>query len=161
MTVPARRAPRPEDLPRLRIPTDPRLAPNAASAAFVVQEVAAGHDGYHTAIWRIELDAGRPRPGAEPQRLTTAGRHDTSPRFSPDGRTLAFLSDRRVRVEEEPGAPKDREDAVQVHLLPLDRPGEGRRLTDLPRGVTGFAWSPDCDSPGGGLELPGCRSRRR
>ena len=47
--------------------------------------------------------------------------------------------------EEEPDRPtdaKDREDVVQVYLLPLDG-GEARRLTDLPRGVTGFAWSPD------------------
>ncbi|TMD28867.1 MAG: S9 family peptidase, partial [Chloroflexi bacterium] len=43
---------------------------------------------------------------------------------------------------EMPGAPDDREDGDQVHILPLDG-GEARRLTDLPRGVTGFAWSPD------------------
>ena len=36
----------------------------------------------------------------------------------------------------------EREDTVQVHLLPLDG-GEARRLTDLPRGVEGFEWSPD------------------
>ena len=48
-------------------------------------------------------------------------------------------------IEEEPDRPtdaKDREDVVQVHLLPLDG-GEARRLTDLPRGVSGFEWSPD------------------
>jgi dipeptidyl aminopeptidase/acylaminoacyl peptidase len=49
-------------------------------------------------------------------------------------------------VEEEPDRvatdSKDREDATQVHLLPLDG-GEARRLTDLPRGVEGFEWSPD------------------
>ncbi|MFI5199697.1 MAG: hypothetical protein ACHQXL_04930, partial [Candidatus Limnocylindrales bacterium] len=44
-------------------------------------------------------------------------------------RALAFLSDRRLAVEEEPAASKDREDSVQVHLLPLDEPGEARRLT--------------------------------
>ena len=38
--------------------------------------------------------------------------------------------------------PKDREDGNQVYLLPLDG-GEARRLTDLPRGVDGFEWSPD------------------
>jgi len=80
--------------------------------------------------------------GAPPRQVTLGVRHDTHPRFSPDGRTLAFLSDRRPVTEEEPDAPKDREDGTQVHLLPLDG-GEARRLTDLPRGVTGFAWSPD------------------
>jgi len=84
-----------------------------------------------------------PSDGSTPPRQATIGvRHDTTPRFSPDGRSLAFLSDRRPVTEEEPEAPKDREDATQVHLLPLDG-GEARRLTDLPRGVDGFAWSPD------------------
>src|SRR6185369_3392086 len=67
-------------------------------------------------------------------------------RFSPDGRTLGFLSDRRPLVEDEPDrTPVDgaeREDETQVHLLPLDG-GEARRLTDLPRGVDRFEWSPD------------------
>ena len=70
-------------------------------------------------------------------------KHDRSARFSPDGRTLAFLSDRRLQVEEEPTADaKTREDGQQVHLLPLDG-GEARRLTDLPRGADSIEWSPD------------------
>jgi len=139
-----RRPPRPEDQYRLRIPTDPRLSPTGDAVVFTLQEAAPAHDGYRTAIWRVPLANGGSRDGAPAERLTTAGRHDSHARFSPDGRTLAFLSDRRAQVEEdEPEVPKDREDAVQVHLLSLDRPGEARRLTDLPRGVTDFAWSPD------------------
>jgi Tol biopolymer transport system component len=65
---------------------------------------------------------------------------------SPDGLTLAFLSDRRTLIEEEldrsAPAGSEREDTLQVHLLPLNG-GEARRLTDLPRGVEGFEWSPD------------------
>jgi dipeptidyl aminopeptidase/acylaminoacyl peptidase len=143
VTAPALRPPRPDDQPRLRIPTEPRLAPDGDLAVFVLQDVAAAHDAYHSALWSVRLDGGRPIAGEEPRRLTTAGRHESAPRFSPDGRTLAFLSNRRVHVEEEPTAGKDREDSVQVYLLPLDRPGEARRLTDLPRGVTGLEWSPD------------------
>ena len=59
---------------------------------------------------------------------------------------LAFLSDRRTIVEEEPTRPAEpakREDATQVYVLSLDGGGEARRVTDLPRGVTGFEWSPD------------------
>ena len=79
-----------------------------------------------------------------PRQLTLGAKHDGHARFSPDGRTLAFLSDRRHLVEEEPdaGDTKEREDGSQVHLLSLDG-GEARRLTDLPRGVDGFEWSPD------------------
>ena len=133
------RAPRPADLSRLRIPTDPRLSPDGRLAVVTLKTVAPLHDGYRTALWAVPTDGGPAR------QLTLGARHDRHPRFSPDGRTLAFLSDRRPIVEEEPDRPADaadREDGTQVHLLPLDG-GEARRLTDLPRGVDGFAWAPD------------------
>ena len=60
-----------------------------------------------------------------------AGRSRSSP--------TAARSSRRSRAH---SSTKDREDSGQIHLLPLDG-GEARRLTDLPRGVDGFEWSPD------------------
>ena len=131
------RPPQPEDLYRFRIPTDPTLSPDGKLVAFAIQTAAPGRDAYRHAIWLAPADGSAP-----PRQVTLGVRHDTHPRFSPDGRTLAFQSDRRPVTEEEPDAPKDREDGTQVHLLPLDG-GEARRLTDLPRGVDGFAWSPD------------------
>jgi acylaminoacyl-peptidase len=131
------RPPTPEDLYRFRIPTDPHLSPDGSLVAVTVQAVAAGRDAYRHAIWLVPADGGAPA-----RQVTLGSRHDTGPRFSPDGATLAFLSDRRPLVEEEPDAPKDREDGTQVHLLPLGG-GEARRLTDLPRGVDAFEWSPD------------------
>ena len=133
MTRPAR----PDDLYSLRIATDPRLSPDGRWVAFTVQTSAPRRDGYRHAIWLVAAD------GSSPARQVTLGaKHDRHPRFSPDGRWLAFVSDRRLVAEELPGAPDDREDGDQVHLLPLDG-GEARRLTDLPRGVRGFEWSPD------------------
>ncbi len=132
------RIPRPDDYYRFRIPTDPQLAPGGERVAFTVQTVAAGRDGYRHAIWSAPFDGSAPA-----EALTIGSRHDSTPRFAPDGRSLAFLSDRRLAVEDEPAAAKDREDGIQVHLLPLDRPGEARRLTNLPRGVEDLAWSPD------------------
>ena len=131
------RPPSPEDLYRFRIPTDPRLSPDGSLVAMTVQSVASGRDGYRHAIWLAPADGSAP-----PRQVTLGARHDTRPRFSPDGTLLAFLSDRRPLVEEEPDAPKDREDGTQVHLLPLAG-GEARRLTDLPRGVEAFEWAPD------------------
>ena len=131
------RPPTPEDLYRFRIPTDPRLSPDGALIAVTVQSVAPGHDGYRHAVWLVPADGSAP-----PRQATLGARHDTHPRFSPDGASLAFISDRRTLVEDEPDAPKDREDGTQVHLLPLAG-GEARRLTDLPRGVDAFEWSPD------------------
>jgi dipeptidyl aminopeptidase/acylaminoacyl peptidase len=145
--LPMPRPPRPDDLSRLRVATQPRLSPDGSLVTFVVQTVAPGQDGYRDTIWVVPADGSRPA-----RQLTIGAKHDRQPRFSPDGRTLAFLSDRRLAVEEDPAAaqdpaaaardPKGREDAVQVHLLPLEG-GEARRLTDLPRGVTGAEWSPD------------------
>jgi dipeptidyl aminopeptidase/acylaminoacyl peptidase len=134
------RPPTPQDLARLRIATEPRLSPDGRLAAFTVKSVAPGRDGYRTAIWLVPTDGSRPA-----RQVTLGTKSDHHPRFSPDGRTLAFLSDRRLTVEEEPKLSKDgkdREDGTQVHLLPLDG-GEARRLTDLPRGVEAFEWAPD------------------
>ena len=131
------RQPSPTDLSSFRIPTDPVLSPDGALIAFSLQTCAPGRDAYRHAIWVVPAEGSAPA-----RRLTIGARQDTSPRFSPDGRTLAFLSDRRPLLEEEPDAPKDREDGTQIHLLPLDG-GEARRLTDLPRGAGAFEWSPD------------------
>ena len=91
------RAPRPDDLYRLRIATEPRLSPDGRIAVVTLQTVAPGFDGYRQALWLVPTD----RSGA-PRQLTLGVRNDRHPRFSPDGRTLAFISDRRSIVEEEP-----------------------------------------------------------
>ena len=128
----------PEDLYRFRVATDPRLSPDGSRIVFTLQTVAPSKDGYRQALWAVDVD------GGEPRQLTRGSKHDHAARFSPDGRTIAFLSDRRPLVEEEPeaGDAKTREDLTQVYLLPLDG-GEARRLTDLPRGASRAEWSPD------------------
>jgi acylaminoacyl-peptidase len=128
----------PEDLYRFRVATDPRLAPDGRLVVFTMQTVAPLRDGYRHAIWAVDAD------GGEPRQLTLGSKHDRAARFSPDGRTIAFLSDRRHQVEEEPAAgdPKTREDGQQVYVLPLDG-GEAWRLTNLPRGADRAEWSPD------------------
>ena len=135
------RPPRPDDLYRVRVATQPRLSPDGRMAVITLQTVAPGFDGYRGALWAVPTDG-----SSAPRQLTLGVRHDQDARFSPDGRTLAFLSDRRALTEEEPDRSRadgeDREDLTQVHLLPLEG-GEARRLTDLPRGVKGFEWSPD------------------
>jgi dipeptidyl aminopeptidase/acylaminoacyl peptidase len=69
--------------------------------------------------------------GARSVRLTSSKSSEASPRWSPDGRYLAFLSDR-----------DDAREVDQVWLL--DRSGgEAERITDLPGGVSDYAWSPD------------------
>ena len=85
----------PEDLVRFRIPTDPRTSPDGRWAVFTLQSVAPKRDGYRHAIWLVPTDGSAPA-----RQLTLGANHDRQARFSPDGRTLAFLSDRRLFVEE-------------------------------------------------------------
>ena len=95
------RAPRPEDLYDLRVPTELELSPDGRLVAFSVKAVAPGKDGYRSALWVAAAD------GSSPARQLTAGsRNDTTPRWSPDGRTLAFLSDRAAVLQAGGGGAK-------------------------------------------------------
>src|SRR5262245_54945242 len=104
---------------------DVQISPDGALIAFVVGEpFMEGAKSERRQIWIALAGAGEARP------FTTGPRADTTPRWSPDGRTLAFLSDRL-----EDGKP-------QIYLL--DRAGgEARKLTDMPEALSDIAWSPD------------------
>ncbi|MFI5262698.1 MAG: prolyl oligopeptidase family serine peptidase [Candidatus Limnocylindrales bacterium] len=137
------RSPRPDDLFALQAPVEATLAPDGGLVAFVVKSAAPGRDGYRHALWVVPAD------GSAPARQLTLGRRtDVAPRWSPDGRTLAFLSDRSAVLQAagagDKAGPKEapKEGGVQVWLLPLEG-GEARQLTRLPRDVTDLAWSPD------------------
>jgi len=138
------RAPRPEDLYDLRVPTEVALSPDGRFVAFGVKSVAPGKDGYRTALWIVPADGSAP-----PRQLTAGTKNDVSPRWSPDGWTLAFLSDRGAVLQAggagaKPGkAEAPKEGGVQVWLLPFADGGEARQLTDLPKDVQGLDWSPD------------------
>jgi dipeptidyl aminopeptidase/acylaminoacyl peptidase len=140
----AARAPRPEDLYDLRVPTDLALSPDGRWVAFSVKAAAPGKDSYRSALWIAPTD------GAAPARqLTVGSKTDSLPRWSPDGRTLAFLSDRGAVLQAGGGGAKPgkaeapKEGATQAWLLPFADGGEARQLTDLPQDVAGIAWAPD------------------
>ena len=131
---------RPDDLYRLAVPIDPRLSPDGRGSRSRSSASASARDGYRTAVWLAPADG-----SARPASVTLgAGRTGT-----PGSRRTA----RRSRSSATAGSPSRRSPtgrrsarsartSTQVHLLPLDG-GEARRLTDLPRGVTEFWWSPD------------------
>jgi dipeptidyl aminopeptidase/acylaminoacyl peptidase len=64
---------------------DPQISPDGTRIAFVRVAVNDKKEGYDTSIWSTAMAGGE-----EPHRLTT-GNHDTAPRWSPDGKYLAFL----------------------------------------------------------------------
>ena len=71
----------------------------------------------------------QPSTGGDPLRMTTSEYDSSSPQWSPDGRYLAILSDRK-------------DETNQVWLLNR-RGGDAQQLTDLKQGVDSYAWSPD------------------
>jgi dipeptidyl aminopeptidase/acylaminoacyl peptidase len=100
---------------------EPVLDPSGDRVFYVERRAGADHKGYHTRILEWSADGGH-RP------LTTPLGNSWAPRLSPDGRHLAFLSNRTG--------------AAQLWVLPLGG-GEARPLTDLPFAPASPAWSPD------------------
>src|ERR671932_2670618 len=84
-----RRAVSIDDLYRLRFVSDPRISPDGTQVVYVVAWADADRTRYRSQLMLARAD------GSRPPRPLTSGRHrDTSPRWSPDGSRLAFVSDR-------------------------------------------------------------------
>jgi dipeptidyl aminopeptidase/acylaminoacyl peptidase len=119
----------PQDVYALTSVGDPRISPDGRRVAYVVSRIDQEANAYRTAIWVAPLDGSE-----EPRQFTSGERSDHSPRWSSDGRWLAFVSNR------------DGEDEKKAHgelyVLPADG-GEPRRLTDGKESVDSVAWSPD------------------
>ncbi|CAN5652198.1 S9 family peptidase [soil metagenome] len=137
------RPPNPADLYDLRVPLEVALSPDGALVCYSQKQVSPGKDGYRTALWIVPADG-----SAAPRRLTLGAKNEHTPRWSPDGRALAYVSDRES-VLIAGGAGSDptlkeppKEGKNQVWLLPLDG-GEPCQLTSLPQDVSDIAWSPD------------------
>src|SRR5437867_2288667 len=127
MTDARRRPVTAQDLTRLRGVSDPQISPDGRCVAFVMTTASEERDEYLSNVWVVAAD------GDEPRRFTAGPTRDTLPRWSPDGRWLAFVSDR---------GPKKKS---QLYAMPADG-GEAIQLTDLANGVFGqwgVAWSPD------------------
>ena len=99
---------------------DPQMSPDGTQVAFVRVSDDEKADTYDTSLWIARTD------GAEPPRQLTRGTRDTAPRWSADGRRMAF-----VRPVE-----KDGRTLPQIHVLAMDG-GEARAVTDMPRGASG------------------------
>jgi len=121
--APARRPVAEDDLLHLLWIADPQIAPDGARAAFTRVHVDREADEYRTAIWLADL------AGGDARALTFGGK-DRQPRWSPDGKTLAFVR-----------TPEGKTDG-ELWLLPMAG-GEPRMLATLPGGVGSPAWSPD------------------
>ncbi len=101
---------------------DPQISPDGTQVAYVVSKTDEESKKSSAQVWLAAID------GSNARQVTHTGQRNGSPRWSPDGRTLAFVSD---RVEK-----------AGLFLLPLDG-GEACELTKNPTGIGDPAWSPD------------------
>jgi dipeptidyl aminopeptidase/acylaminoacyl peptidase len=111
----------PETAITLQSESDLHFSPDGGRVAFVVTGPIKG-TGRKRHIWMLNIATKNVR------QLTYSEKSEFSPRWSPDGKTLAFLS--------------NRDTDTQIYLMPMDG-GEGRPVTEGKRSVESFAWSPD------------------
>lgn len=112
-----------DDLYNLTFVADPNISPDGTRVAWVATTVDRDTNGYRSSIWLA------PRDGFDdPYRFTGGTSKDTSPRWSPDGARLAFLSDRSGKN--------------QIWVIPSDG-GEAWQVTDGPNAAGEIGWMPD------------------
>jgi dipeptidyl aminopeptidase/acylaminoacyl peptidase len=114
----------PSDIGRIVGTSDPRIAPDGSSVAYVVTSADLGANEYRSRVWVAACDA-----STAPAPLTAGTARDRLPRWSPDASALAFVS--------------HREDAgSELYVLRLNG-GEAARVATWPEEIDDLAWSPD------------------
>jgi len=99
---------------------DVALSPDGSSVVYARRTIEKG--AYRKRLWRVAFE------GGEPERLTSSDGSDGAPRFSPDGKSLLFLSDRSGQT--------------QPWAMSLGG-GEPRRVAEIEGEVRAAEWSPD------------------
>jgi dipeptidyl aminopeptidase/acylaminoacyl peptidase len=114
------------DINRIVTVSDPQISPEGKWVAYVADTNDLANDEIDTHLFMTRWD------GSRTVQLTSRPKEsETAPRFSPDGRLIAFLSGR-----------SDDKDADQVWILDRDG-GEARKLTSFKGDVSDLVWSPD------------------
>ncbi len=115
-----------EELLKLRRVSDPQLSPDGRHVAYVVTDVSLERNSRTNHIWLV------PTAGGEPVAVAHSEKAEDTPRWSPDGKKLAFVS--------------TRDGASQVWVVdmgPAGSVGEPKKVTSIATEASGVRWSPD------------------
>jgi dipeptidyl aminopeptidase/acylaminoacyl peptidase len=107
---------------QLQTATDPQISPDGKRIVYVRRFADPMTDKRYANLWTINTDGSDHRP------LTTGNRSDVSPRWSPDGARIAYLS--------------DADGKQQLYIRWMDT-GQTARITNLDQAPDAIAWSPD------------------
>lgn len=119
-----KRVPTIDEILGLPLPDDAQISPDGAYVAYTVRTPDWEENEYVWQVWLVNVDQ------AEVRQLTFAPQSSRSPRWSPDGRWLAFISKRKG------------DEHAQIYRLSAFG-GEAERLTELETDVQAIDWSPD------------------
>lgn len=112
-----------EDYATMPAPQTPRVSPDGTRVVYVVSRADLKRSVYDTDLWLVRTD------GTGGRQLTFSESSDNNPHWSPDGKRIAFLSDREGGRN-------------AIWLIDPDG-GEARKLTDEPAPIRELTWSPD------------------
>jgi dipeptidyl aminopeptidase/acylaminoacyl peptidase len=121
-----------EDYLSFKFVGDPHISPDGKVVAFVLTTIDQKKNRRESAIWIVPADG-----SSAPRRFSAEGSSSNSPRWSPDGKTLAFLSARAADL------PAGETPKSQIFLAPFGGGGEAIALTKLKNGVQSYQWSPE------------------
>ena len=108
----------------------PRISPDGKRVVYEQSRTNWEANAFETDLWLADVATG------ERHLLTAMAKSSSDAKWSPDGRWIAFLSNRPAPL---PGSPADKR---QLYVMPAGS-GEAQQLTKMEKGVNSFEWAPD------------------
>ena len=109
---------------------NPKISPDGRRVVYEMQKTNWEENAFERNLWIADIPAG------ESHALTSAKKSSTNAAWSPDGKWIAFLSDRPGQITGTPDGKK------QLYVISADG-GEAQQLTKVENDVNALEWAPD------------------